>query len=228
MGATLAPSLSRAFGACHQTPRVILPTHHDRATSLPPPRPPQATPPRLEANRSARRRRKRPSTHPQGPWSTPDRRATPSGTLPPSSHTMGHTTGARSRCSGPTPQTATTRRVSHALGFAPTCPHRCTRRRLRLHPRHTHHRAPPQSRLILPRLSVFKPLSPPPPHTSGPARARRRAVPPRIRPTSSLSRVPRRLSALPTTPRLFLPQPSRRARQCSRCTRAGPSPSLWD
>ena len=66
------------------------------------------------------------------------------------------------------------------------------------------------------RSSLDSPSPSPPLRTVGPARARRRAVPPRIRPTSSLSRVPHRLSALPTTPRLFLPPPSRRARQCSR------------
>ena len=144
MGATLVPSLSRASGACHQAPHVTLPTHPTRAVVLLPSRPPQVTPLRRAANRSARYRRDRPPTCPQGPWSTPDSRATPSGTLPPSFHTMGHTTDARSRCDGSTPQTATTRRVSHALGFAPTCPHRCTRNRLHFQPRHTHHRAPPQ------------------------------------------------------------------------------------
>ena len=215
MGATLAPSLSRASGACHQTPHVMLPTHPNRAAGLPPPRPPQVLPFRLEANRNARCRRNRPPTRPQGPWSTPDSRATPSGTLPPSSHTMGHTTGARSRCDGPTPQTATTRRVSHALGFASTCPHRCTRSRLRPHPRPTHHRPPPRSRPILPRLSVSKPPLPPT-RTVGSTRPGRRAVPPRIRPTSSPSRVPHHLSALPTTLRLFLPPSSQRARLYSR------------
>ena len=215
MGATLALPPSRASGVCHQTPHVMLTTHPNRAAGLPPPRPPQVLPIRLEANRNARCRRNRPPTRPQGPWSTPDSRATPSGTLPPSSHTMGHTTGARSRYNGPTPQTATTRRVSHALGFASTCPHRCTRSRLHLRPWHTHHRAPPRSRLILPRLSVSEPL-PPPTRTVGPARPGRRAVPPRIRPTSSLSRVPHRPSGLPTTPRLFLPPSSRRVRQYSR------------
>ena len=215
MGATLAPSLSLASGACHQTPHVRLPTHPNRAVGLPPPHPPQVIPLRLSINHSARCRRNRPLIHPQGPWSTPVSRATLSGTLPPSSHTTGHTTGARSRCDGPTPQTATTRRVSHALGFASTCPHRCTRSRLHLRPRHTHHRAPPRSRLILPRLSVSEPLLPPT-RTVGPARPGRRAVPPRIRPTSSLSRVPHRPSGLPTTPRLFLPPSSRRVRQYSR------------
>ena len=177
MGATLAPSLSRASGACHQTPHVRRPTHPNRAVGLPPPRPPQVIPLRLAINRNARCRRNRPPTHPQGPWSTPDSRATLSGTLPPSSHTTGHTTGARSRCDGPTPQTATTRRVSHALGFASTCPHRCTRSRLRPHPRHTHHRAPPRSRLILPRLLRLQ--APPPPLTHGrlhQARTTRRAT----------------------------------------------------
>ena len=168
-----APSLSRASGACHQTPHVMLPTHPNRAAGLPPPRPPQVLPLRLAANRSARCRRNRPLTHPQGPWSTPDSRATPSGTLPPSSHTMGHTTGARSRCDGPTPQTATTRRVSHALGFASTCPHRCTRSRLHPHPRHTHHRAPPRSRLIL--SSTLRLQAPPPPLTHGRPRQARTA-----------------------------------------------------
>ena len=145
MGATLAPSLSLASGACHQTPHFRLPTHPNRAVGPPPPHPPQVIPLRLSINHSARCRRNRPLIHPQGPWSTPVSRATLSGTLPPSSHTTGHTAGARSRCDGPTPQTATTRLVSHAPGFASTCPHRCTRSRLRPHPRHTHHRAPPRS-----------------------------------------------------------------------------------
>ena len=215
MGATLALPPSRASGVCHQTPHVMLTTHPIRAAGLPPPRPPQALPFRLKTNRNARCRRNRPPTRPQGPWSTPDSRATPSGTLPPSSHTMGHTTGARSRYNGPTPRTATTRRVSHALGFASTCPHRCTRSRLHLHPRHTRHRAPPRSRLILPRLSVTEPLLPTT-RTVGPTRPVRRAVPPRIRPTTSLSRVLHRPSGLPTTPRLFLPPSSRRVRQYSR------------
>ena len=215
MGATLVPSLSRAFGARHQAPHVTLPTHPTRAVVLLPSRPPQVTPLHRAANRNARYRRDRPPTCPQGPWSTPDSRATPSGTLPPSFHTMGHTTDARSRYDGSTPRTATTRRVSHALGFASTCPHRCPRSRLRPQPRHTHLRAPPRSRLIPPRLSVSKP-PPPPTNTIGPTEPGRRAVPPRTTPTSSPSRVPHHLSAPPTTLRRFLPPSSRRARQYSR------------
>ena len=61
MAATPARSLSRAFGASHQTPHSMLPTHRNPTTSPPPPRP-SVLPPRLVLNRSARRRRNRPAT----------------------------------------------------------------------------------------------------------------------------------------------------------------------
>ena len=82
----------------------------------------------------------------------------PNGALPLSSHTVGHTTGAPSRYDGSAPQTAKPRRVSHALGFAPTRSHHCLHHPSLFQPRRTYPRAPPRHRPVLPRLPVSKPL----------------------------------------------------------------------